>query len=200
MGILDDIFGGMFGGSEHPGDDANKFLDQIPEAMRPYFQKYIDRGDTAGNALQGQYKDLLGDPGSILSNIGKGYKQSPGFEFNKTQGENSINNAAASGGMLGTNQHQQQAGDLATSLASKDYGDYMKNAIGLYGQGLEGTEKQNDQGFDASTGMGKLLASILGTKGGNAFEEGAAKNKGWSDMLADLIAGGGKFAEHKGWI
>ncbi len=150
----------MFGGGENPSEDANKYLDQIPETMRPYLQKYIDSGSGALNTLQGQYSNLLNDPGSILSNIGKGYQKSPGFDFEKNQGLNSINNAAAAGGMLGTMGHQQGAGELATNLASKDYGDYMKNALGLYGKGLEGNEALNTQGFDASTGMGKLLSSI----------------------------------------
>lgn len=178
----------------NPSKDASKYLDQIPEAIRPYFQKYIDSGSGALSDLQVQYKDLLGDPGSILSRIGKGYKESPGFEFQKNQGLNSINNAAAAGGMLGSEQHQQQAGELSENIANKDYGDYMKNALGLYGRGLSGEEGLNSQGFDASTGYGRNLAEFLNKKGDYAYEEGAAKNKQWSDLLSMLIGGGAKSA------
>lgn len=191
MGIFD-----MFGGSD-PSGDANKYLDQIPDTLKQYFQKYINAGNGSMNTLQGQYSDLLNDPGSLLSKIGKGYQKSPGFEFEKNQGLTGINNAAAAGGMLGTDQHQQQAGELSTNLANKDYNDYMQKALGLYGQGLSGEEGFEKQGFDASTGLGKMLSDLLSKQGQNAFNQGAADNQGISDFLGGLLGFGGKFAMNK---
>ncbi len=125
------LLNSLFGGND-AGGDAMKFLDQIPGAMGKYLDPYINAGKGTMTDLQKQYQDLMNDPGSLLSKLGKGYQESPGFQFEKNQGLNSIGNAAAAGGMLGTMGHQQQAGELATNLANKDYGDYMKNALMLF--------------------------------------------------------------------
>lgn len=178
----------------NPANKANQQLDQIPGQMKPYYDPYINAGRSSLTDLQGQYADLMNDPGSILARIGRGYKESPGFKFQRDQGLNSINNAAAAGGMMGTSSHQQNAGELSENLANKDYGDYMRQAMGLWGQGLAGKEDLNHMGFDASTGFARNLADISGSKAGYAFEGAAGKNKQISDLIAMMIAGGAKKA------
>ncbi len=176
----------LIGGSlfDDPSRDARKYLDQIPGMMKPYYEPYIGAGHNALSLLQGQYGQLLSDPGSLLARLGKGYQSSPGFEFEKNQGLSGIENAAAAGGMLGTMGHQQQAGQLATNLANKDYGDYMKEALGLYGKGLEGEEGINTMGYNASNELAQSLAAALMGQGNLAYEGGANKNKMWSDLLS----------------
>lgn len=168
--------------------DASGYLDQIEGKMKPYYDKYINAGNSTLDDLMKQYSELMSDPGSVLSRLGKGYKESEGFKFRRDQGLNSINNAAAAGGMMGTMGHQQQAGDLSGKLASEDFGNYMRDALGLFGTGIQGKSHINDMGFDASTGFGRNLASILGAKANYAYEGAAAKNRSLTDLAGTAIA------------
>lgn len=188
-GIASGLMSLFGGGANNPYDAASKYYDQIPGTMKPYFDQYINSGKNAMGDLEKEYGNLMNDPGSILARLGKGYTESPGFKFERDQGLNSINNAASAGGMMGTNQHQQQAGALATNLANKDYGDYLKNAMGMYGQGLGGKQDINKMGFDASTGMGKMLAELLMNKGNMAFSGEASKNAANSNGMGSLFGG-----------
>lgn len=191
-GIFDALFK-LFGGDQSPSGAANNYLDQIPDVFKQYLQSYITRGQNAGNLLQGQYSDLVNDPGSILARIGKGYQQSPGFQFQQQQGLNSINNAAAAGGMAGSMGHQQQAGALSTNLANQNYNQYLQNAMGLYGRGLSGEQGFDTQGYNTSTGMAGALANLLNLKGQNAFNQTAANNQDWGNIFGDIGAGAGAF-------
>lgn len=179
----------LFGGGSNPYGGASRIYNQIPGAMEKYFGPYMDRGRMAGDKLSAQYEALLKDPGSVLARIGAGYKESPGFQFEKNQGLNSIENAAASGGMLGTQGHQQQAGDLATQLSSRDFNQYLQNALGLYGKGLSGEEGFNQQGFDSSSAMAQAMAAMLMNKGNMKFAGDAAQNQAKSQGWADLFGG-----------
>lgn len=190
-GGLMNLFGG---GGKNPADAASKYYDQIPDTLKQYLSQYINSGKTAMGDLEKEYGNLLNDPGSILARLGKGYTESPGFKFERDQGLNSINNAAAAGGMMGTNMHQQQAGELATNLANKDYGDYLTRAMGMYGQGLHGKQGINEMGYGASNNLAQMLAQTLMNKGNMAYEGQAAKNKSDASGWADIFSGAAKFA------
>lgn len=181
------IYDQFFGEKDNPEDAASKYLDQIPGTAKPYYDPFIKQGAQAGGVLKDQYGNLINDPGGKLSKIGAGYTQSPGYQWNLNQALNAGTNAAAAGGMAGSPMHQQQAMETASGYASKDFNDYMKNALGLYGQGLEGEQGFQKQGFGASTSLADLLANALQNKGTLAYEGQAAKNKGESDTTSGLM-------------
>ena len=132
---------GLFSGGEDEEEKTNKILEQISPEMRQYLMPYINAGTGALphlNDISSEYQKMYQDPNSIISRIGGGYRESPGYRWRLNQGENAINNAQAAGGMAGSAQHQQLAGQLAEDLANQDYNDYMKNALGIYEGGLTG--------------------------------------------------------------
>lgn len=161
------LFGG---GGGNPSHEANKYLDQIPDELRKYFDPYINRGNRAGDLLEGQYGDLLRDPGGRLNQIGGGYQQSPGFKFAMEQALGGAGRAAAAGGMAGSPMHSQQNMELATNLANQDYNNWIQNALGLYGRGMGGAENMYGIGAKAGMGLGENLASVLAQKAAYGFE------------------------------
>lgn len=190
-GALGSGLGSLFGGmGNDPYKDASKYYNQIPGTITPHFQPYIDAGKNALGQLQGQYGNLINDPGSIYNKLGSGYQQSPGFQFQLGQGLGAINNAAAAGGLQGAPQHQQQAGQLANNLANQDFNNYLGNMMGLYGKGLSGMGDINQMGYGASTGLAQLLASNLMNQGNMALSGGAARNQsqgaGWGNIFSAL--------------
>jgi len=99
MGFLSGLFGGK--GYKNPADSANKYIDQIPGQTSQYFQPYINAGQNALPQLQGQYNDLLNNPGGKLNQMGGQFQQSPGFQFALQQALQGSGHAAAAGGMAG---------------------------------------------------------------------------------------------------
>jgi len=166
----------LFGHHRSPEDQAAKYYDRIPGEGHKYYDPYIESGNRARGNLEGQYGEMTNDPGALMARLMKGYKESPGFNFEKKQGLDSIENAAASGGMMGTQGHQQQAGDLATQLSSRDSGDYLKNAMGLYGRGIEGEEGMNKMGFEGSDKLAEMLSRALMSRGNLAYQGQAGEN------------------------
>lgn len=185
--------GSLFGNKKYtdPSDSANNYLNQIPGQMSPYYQPFINSGQDALGKLKGKYGQLMDDPGELFNQLGGGYKESPGYQFALQQALNAGNNAQAAGGMLGTPQNQQMNMDTASSLASKDYNDYIKNILGLFGSGLQGEQGLENQGYDASTSYGNMLGSVLGQQANNAFNSQQAKNAGQGQGWSNIFSGAG---------
>lgn len=185
------LFGLFGGGQNDPMDAANPFFNQIPGTLNKYMSPYVDAGKNALGTLNTTYSNLLNDPGSIMAQIGKGYQKSPGYNFERTEGLQGINNAAAAGGMLGTPQHQEDAGMWANNFANKDYGDYLSRALGLWGQGLSGEQGLNTMGFEGSEDLARNLAQLLAQQGNMAFQGAANENAAQGDFLGQITGGVG---------
>lgn len=190
--------GGLFGGSDEK-DETDKILAQIPAEMRQYLQPYIDAGMVSLpnlRSISDQYAKLYENPNDIISRIGSGYTQSPGYQWQLNQGENAINNAAAAGGMIGTGQHQQQAGQLATNLANQDYQNYLDKALGVFNTGLAGRTGIEsgifNTGADASGTLATSIANALMGQAGLNYKRSANNNQLNSDLMSSIISVLGK--------
>ncbi len=181
----------LTGKNRNPAGVANSYLSQIPDAMKPYFQPYINQGQQAGQQLTGQYNQMTQNPGELMAGLGAGYKQSPGYQYKLQQALNAGQNASAAGGQLGTPQDQQQQMGTANDIASQDYNDYMQHILGLYGLGQQGQQGLQQQGFQASTGLGENLGNVLGTQGQYAYGGQAGQNANRSQNWSNLFNLGG---------
>lgn len=172
---------------QDPSQDAENTLNQIPGTITPYYQPYINAGNQALGALGTQYSNLIGNnynnlqsaltqmltnPASIVSQMGAGYQESPGYQWEMSQGLDAANNAAAAGGYLGTPQNEQFDTAMAEGIANQDYEQYLQNVMGvgkaglkgvgsLYGAGLQGTQGLNQMGYNASDALASGLAQYL---------------------------------------
>lgn len=184
MGFFDFLKGG-----KNPADSALPYLDKIPGQTLPYMQPYFEAGTGALPGLQDQYKNLLGDPGGFMNKIGGSYQQSPGFKFALQQALQSGGNAAAAGGMAGSPMHQQQNMEVATGLANQDFGNWMQNALGLYGQGLHGQQDLAHMGQQSGQSIADMIAQTLAQQGNLAFQGQAQKNQNQSDLFGNIFKG-----------
>lgn len=161
----------------NPAASANKYLSQIPGAVQPYYQPYMDAGSSVLPGLESQYGQLMQDPSQRLGEIGAGYTQSPGYQQALQQALGAGLSGSAAGGMLGTPASQQTQGDIAGQLSSQDYQNYMNNALGLYQSGLQGGMGLGQMGQQASTQYGNILGSNLVQQGGYAAAGTAGLDK-----------------------
>ena len=179
----------LFGPGPGIAKEANKYLNQIPGAMQPYYQPYMSAGQNALGQLMGQYGQLTGSTGDVYNKLAGGYQQSPGFQSALKQALGAASNQAAAGGMTGTPQAQLQSADVAGTLAQKDFGDYMSRMMGLYGTGLQGMGDINKMGFGASTDYANMLGSILGQQGQYGAMEKAMRNQQRGQGIGQLFGG-----------
>lgn len=193
---------GGFGGDDYSTkgyDEAGQILGSIPSQIKGYYDPYINAGKSAIPGYQDIMSQLLKDPTQIMKMLGQGYQKSPGYDWNLQQGENAITNASAAGGMLGTPQHQQQAGQLATNLASQDYNQYMQNIMKMFGMGAEGTSGLIDQGGKMSSDLASNIAQALAGQAQLKYASQANENQyngqnaggGFGDLMGMFGSGGG---------
>src|SRR5271166_4014583 len=132
----------LFGNSkeQNPANAAMPYLNQIGGYYNQAFNPYMQAGQGELPNLESQYGQLTGDPGAVMNRIGSGFKQSPGYQWQLNQGLQGADKAAAAGGYLGTNAHQQFADQTSQGIANQDYYNYLNHALGLYGQGLSGEQ------------------------------------------------------------
>ncbi len=179
---------GLFGGhGPNPGFEANKIINQIPGQTKGYFDPYINNGQ---NALNERMKRYGQDPTEIYNKLGAGYQQSPGYKFQMDQAMQAAQNAAGSGGMLGTPYNQQVAQEGAQGIASKDYENYLNHVLGIYGDQNTGLSDITHGGQTASSDFAKLLAEALGASANYQYagQEGENKAHGndWESIFKAL--------------
>lgn len=185
-------------GQRDPAKDANRYLDKIPGVGHDAYDPFINQGKEAGGILKDQYGRML-DPTKFMDDIMSKYKMSEGATYKRDLLGKGIGNTAASGGFSGTPEHQREYGQMANDVMSGDMQEYLQNALGIHGTGLSGEKDFYDKGFQASGSLADLLAGVLGSKSGLAFQSGTQKNANESALMQALMkalstgAGGGMF-------
>lgn len=178
-------------------NEANKYLDQIPGVAHQGYDPYVNAGLDASGKTKSSYESMMDDPTGFINKLMEGYKPSEGYQFQKEQLEKELGNTAASGGIAGTPQDQMNQGQGVQKLLSQDMQQFLMNALGLFGKGLEGEEGIAGRGFDASGKLTDDLGGALNQKGGLAFQNAQQGNKNKNDMWSmfgkALGAGAGTF-------
>lgn len=184
---------GQTGGYSNPADSGMQYLNQIAGTVTPYYQPYINAGQDTLSSLMDQYGQLVANPSQKYNDLGAGYTQSPGYQYNYNQGMNAANSAAQAGGMAGTPYHQQNAASMASNLAAQDYDTYMKQVTGLYNTGLSGQSGINQMGYNASDALANQLSASLMNQANMAYagtnNQNAANQQGNSNMWNMIGAG-----------
>jgi hypothetical protein len=191
LGALGSIFGGM--GGRDPYAAAESKMGEIPGMLKGYFDPYLQAGKWALPRLYTQYGQLLTDPGARMAQMGAGFQQSPGYEFQRQQALDAANRAAAAGGMVGTPEEQQQIAQTTGQLANQDYYNYLNHVLGLYQAGLGGTMGLGQMGERAATGLGEDIASVMAAQAqleAARAAGGQQRGAGLGGALGGMLGGG----------
>jgi hypothetical protein len=181
MGILD-----IFGGAGNPGEAAGDILSKIRGEISPYYDPYIQMGRRVMPKLEDIFGQMSNDPGGYLNKIGQGFQQSPGYGFALQQGQQGLNRAAAAGGMLGSPANQADIAKMTTGYANQDYNNWMSQATGLLGQGLNGMSGLNQMGYNASNTLAQSIKDIMESQAQAAYEQSATADSAWGSALGGL--------------
>jgi hypothetical protein len=165
------------------------YLQQIPGQLTPYYQPYMDAGTGAMTNLQGQYGQLINDPGAKFNQIGQSFQQSPGFNWQMQQALQGANHAAAAGGMAGSPEHEQQNESVANNLANQDYYNYMDHVMPMYTEGLHGEQDLMHQGYNATKSLTDQIAQELSQSARLQYGENASKTAAESSIFGGVAEG-----------
>jgi hypothetical protein len=150
------MFSSFFGSNPYGGIDTKS---DMYNTVDKYYQPYMDAGTSSLSSLQEQIARMYGDPGALYADLGKGFKQSPGYEYNINQATQGANRAAAAGGQLGSTGEQLALSKQISGMADQDYGNYMNSMMGLYGQGVQGLQGLTGMGYKANSDMAGDMAN-----------------------------------------
>jgi hypothetical protein len=194
MSWLSNLFGGN---SNAPMDAANPYLNQIPGVGHENYDPYVNAGRDASDKTKSKYEELMNDPTGFINKLMEGYKTSEGYNFQKDQLTKELGNTAAAGGVAGTPMDQMNQAQGIQGLLGKDMQQFLQNALGVFGKGLEGEEGIAGRGFDASKALTDLLGNNLANKAGLAYKNEVDKNQRstdlWNMFGKALGAGAGSF-------
>lgn len=182
--------------SQNPANAAQPYLQQIPGVGHQYYDPYIQQGQQAGQTLQSEYGKQL-DPATFMNHLMEQYKPSEAYQGRQDDLMKQMAAVAGQGGYAGTPMAQRQYGEQANRIMSEDQQQYLQNALGIYGQGIEGTQDFYNKGYGASGSMADLLGSNLNQQGSAAFQGQGQQNQQRQDLmkaLAQMLGGGMGFA------
>ena len=182
----------ILGGGKNPADSAMPYLNQIPDTLRQYFDPYAQTGLEAKDRLSGEYDNLLSDPQSFINALMSGYEESDAYKGRRDEALEAAGNSAAAGGFSGTPIDQKRQADMVNSLLSQDQQQYLQNALGAYGLGLQGEQGLFNTGYNAANQLGGGLANLLQSQGSLAFQGQSQQNTNQNALLNSLLGGAAK--------
>lgn len=162
------------------------YLEQIPGVAHAGYDPYISQGRRAGETLEAEYGKQL-DPATFLSKLQETYTPSAGYQTKKDELMKQLGAVAAAGGYSGTPMAQHQYGTEAERLLSGDMQQYLQNALGIYGQGIAGTQDFYNKGYGASGALTDALAGNLTQQGTLAFTGQQQQNMNRQAMINNFI-------------
>jgi len=181
------------------GEGGGAELEGMREEQRRMLQPYVEAGQKSIPTLQEQYKQLLSDPGSVMSRLGAGYQRSPGYQYNAEAAMRAGNQAASAGGYIGSPAHQEEMARRMYGISSQDYNDYLTGTTNLYGQGLHGEQGMMGAGLSAATASVRSLNDML--KAQAELEHQRRQSSLESMLTGGVLAGKALdgYGQSKGW-
>lgn len=179
--------GGLLGiGDQNPADAASEYYNKLPGLFNKTYQPYMQQGQNAYGLMQPQMQQMLQNPGQLLSNIGKGFQQSPGYQFQMNQAMDAARAMGGAQGMAGSPANQQQAMTVAHGLADQDYNNYLGHALGLFGQGMNTAQDMYHTGYGAANAYANNLGNAYMNQGNLAYSGQASQNQSDSNLLGGI--------------
>lgn len=146
--------------------------------------------------------NVTGDPtGSYQKNALAQFQTTPGYQFRLQQGINSLDNSAASRGMLLSGAQTKGVQDYGQNTASAEFGNYINELNTMAGNGLSSATSLAGVNSGLQNGQNSLYGAQAGAAqaGANALASGI--KGGFNSIVGGLQYGGsgGSFGL-PGWI
>jgi hypothetical protein len=186
QGGIGKLFGGLFGNSGAPYEDAMKQFQNYFGQAQGYQKPFWEAGK---NAIPDYQEWLQGqkDPSGFINKQMGNYQESPYAKFQQQQGIRAANNMGSASGLTGSTPLMQFAQQNAQDISSKDMNSWLQNVLGIntqYGQGLNNLMTG---GQNSANSMSQLQAMLGQLMGQGAFGKRAGENQDRNDVIGGLL-------------
>ena len=191
----------LFGVSKHPERHAEQtyapYAQQQRDVLEQYFTPFLERGKQAGASYGDISQQMATDPTSYYQKLMEGYQQSPQYEQKMADMMKRARSAAAAGGMVGTETDRESQMKLANALLDEDMQGWLKNIMGIQGQGMQGESDLYRTGFQAASQMAPDIASTYGGQASAAVKGGRDDQARRNALMQSIFGGLGTIAGYK---
>lgn len=182
---LGQFFGGMFGDSGQPYQDAMNQYQKWAEKGAGYQQPFYQ----AGTGAIGDYQKWLQgqqDPSGFINKLMGQYQQSPWAKYQTDQAMSAAKNMGSATGLTGSTPLTQFAQQSATDISSQDMSKWLQNVLGInqqYGAGQAGLMGMGQGAGNALTNMYNQMAGQMAS---GAYGQRAGENQDRMNMWGGI--------------
>jgi len=169
---LSAIFGGLFGNSGSPYEDAmneyKKWINQGQQMQNPFWQ--------AGVGGIGDFQDWLKgmkDPSKFINDLMGKYQESPWAKYAQDAAMRGAQNMGSATGLTGSTPLAQFAQQNAKDISSADMQNWLKNVLGINTEYGAGQSKLMDTGQNAANSLTNMFSNAGDWMGHAAYGKGA---------------------------
>jgi hypothetical protein len=173
---LGQLFGGLFGNSGSPYEDAMKQYEKWAGKGEATQNPFLEFGKAGMPMFQDWLKGMQ-DPSKFINNLMGGYQESPFAKFQQEQGMRAAQNMGSASGLTGSTPLTQFAQENAQNISSKDMQDWLGRVLGVntqYGQGLG---QQIGVGQNAANALTNMFGDMGRQMGEAAYGRQAGRNQ-----------------------
>lgn len=196
-GSLSQFFGGLFGNSGSPYEEAMKQYQKWGQKGQDVQNPFLEFGKAGMPRFQ-DWLSTMKDPSGFINHLMGGYQESPYAKFEQEQGMRAAQNMGSTGespyGGAGSTPLMQFAQQNAQNISSKDMNQWLQNVLGVntqYGQGLG---QQIGVGQGAANALTGLYGDMGRQMGEGAYGSRAGRNMDRANMWGGLFNLGGDIA------
>jgi len=147
---------------------------------------------TAGQQGLNQQLDLMGLGPQGQAGINQALINTPGYQWELTQGQKALNAGLAARGGMGSGKAATEAIKWGQGLASQGYGNALQRAANLSGVGQNTAVGMANQGANYANQVGNIGLGVAGQQATAQLAGGAAQQQGTlgaANALAGLLGG-----------
>lgn len=183
---LSGFFGGLFGDSGKPYEDA---MDQYKEWAgkgQAVQNPFLNMGTGAIPQFQ-QWLGGMQDPSAFINRLMGQYQQSPWAKYQQDQAMRSGMNAASASGLMGSTPFLQQAQQNAGNISSQDMQNWLSQVLGINTQYGSGLQNQITGGQNAANSLTNMFSNVGQQMGEAAYGKRAGENQDRNNMWGGLF-------------
>lgn len=167
------------------------YLNQVPGVAQENLGPWAQQGQQAQMQNQGQYNQMVNNPGNFYEQLRSQYTPSSGYKFKEDNMLKLARANAASGGRGNTTANNADQLKLVKDLMAEDEGAYIDRLLGIQNTGLQGNEFAATRGFGAASDLNNTLNTNLTQQAGLAYKNQENENEKKNDWLRMLFTIGG---------
>lgn len=184
-GGVGSLFGGLFGDSGAPYDNAGKAYQEwnskAESTQNPFFN--------AGKVALGDYQNWLNgqsDPAGFINKLMSMYQPSAYSKYQQQQSQRAGQNAASAGGLTGSTPLIEQMQQNSANIASGDMNQWLQNVLGIntnYGQGQQNLMTGGQNSANTLTNLYNTMGERMGDSG---YGSGAGSNQDFFNTIGGI--------------